>query len=135
MKKTGDIMATEYAETVIVGHGGGFTGAVTQYIIATDGQITKTYGMPSKDADTISLSRVSEEQLKQIHEGLDSLQLKGISFNYPGNMNWFITIEQGDSIKNTILWGEPNDHKIDAAIKTYHNTVLEWVQQIENDKQ
>jgi len=135
MEKTNDMKAVEYAERVIVGHGGGITGATTQYIIEGNGNVTKTYGMPTGKMDSTAMSKLTTEHLKQVHEGLDSLKLKEISFNHPGNMTWFITIEQGDSLKNTIQWGVPNDKKVDPAIKTYHNTVLEWVQEMENNEQ
>ncbi len=132
MKASDDVKAIEYAETIIVGHAGGITGATTQYIIKGDGQVTKTYGMPRGKVDSTAMSKLEVAQLKQLHEGLDSLKLKEVTFNHPGNMNWFITIEQGDSLQHTILWGAPNEKKIDANIKTYHNTVLEWIQQMEN---
>lgn len=132
LKKGNDVKAVEYAETIIVGHAGGITGAATQYIIEGNGQVTKTYGMPAGKVDSTTMSKLEVAQLKQLHEGLDSLKLKEVTFNHSGNMNWFITIEQGDSLQHTILWGVPNEKKIAPNIKTYHNTVLEWVQQMEN---
>ena len=135
MEKTGEVKATEYTSRVVIGQSGGVTGATTQYIIAENGQLTKTYGMPTGKVDTTVMSKLSEEQLKQVHEGLDSLKLKEMSFNQPGNMNWFITIEEGDSLQNKILWGEPNEKKVDAAVKNYHKTILEWIHEMERDKQ
>ena len=135
MEKSNDMKATEYIESVTVGHGGGITGATTQYTIKGDGQVTKTHGMPSSKMDTTLMSKLSAERLKQVHEGLDSLKLKEISFNYPGNMSWFIAIEVEDSLQNRITWGVPNEKKVDEAVKKYHNTLLEWVQEMENEKQ
>ncbi|MGB1242509.1 MAG: hypothetical protein ACPG49_08310 [Chitinophagales bacterium] len=135
MEKTEDVKAVEYTETIVIGHGGGITGATTQYIIKGDGQLTKTYGMPTGKMDTTLLSKLSTEKLKQVHEGLDSLKLKEISFNSPGNMSWFIAIEAGDSLQNKITWGQPAKQKVDETIKNYHNTILKWVQEMENEKQ
>ena len=120
---------------LLVGHGGGVTGATTQYIIEGNGAVTKTYGMPTAKMDSTIMSKLSMERLKQVHEGLDSLKLKEVSFNYPGNMSWFIAIEQGDSLQNKITWGVPNEKKVKPAIKTYHNTILEWLREMENEKQ
>ncbi len=135
IEKMDDVKSTEYAETVVIGHGGGITGATTQYIIEGNGQLTKTYGMPTAKMDTTLMGKLSIEQLKQVHEGLDSLKLKELVFNHPGNMSWFIAIEVGDSLQNKIIWGEPNKQKVDEVVKNYHNTLLKWVQDMENDKQ
>ena len=101
---------------ILFGTGGGFTGKVTSYKLYESGQIKKQSGI--KTAFN-SLTTVEEKTSKQIFKSIDQLDLKSRPINDPGNLYYFMELnEKGEKTK--FIWGgikeEPDD-----AIRAFYN--------------
>ncbi|RAW00615.1 hypothetical protein [Pseudochryseolinea flava] len=95
-------------DAVVVGSGGGFTGAVTAYKITSKGKVFKGNGVT--DIEYTACAKIKKSKAKKIirsvHQQVDAIK----SFNHPGNMYTFIAIEsKGEQTRLT--WG---DNKIPA---------------------
>ena len=87
------------------GSGGGFSGALQEYVLLRNGQIFLFETGPGK-RDTFELQSLSKADTRILFGELDTLRLQKYDFNYPGNMSYFIrlTDEQTDQ---TVQWGDP----------------------------
>ena len=98
----------KHAESLSVsfGSGGGFTGAVNEYILDGKG-ILKTVKPFSKD--TVILKTIEKKVVKNIFKTLESKELKNISLDLPGNMTNFIRFyDKGKEIKS-YQWPQGSD--------------------------
>lgn len=86
---------------IIVGEGGGFTGAYTQYKIHEDGIIdlfdfkTKTYN---------KISKVDNSVVAPFFTKIEELELGEIELSSPGNMSQYIEINYKEIKDHRLTW-------------------------------
>lgn len=101
---------------ILFGTGGGFTGKVTSYKLYESGQIKKQSGVQTAFN---SHATIDERTCTQIFNSIEQLDLKSRPINDPGNLYYFIEInEKGE--KTRFTWGGINEEP-DAAIRGYYN--------------
>lgn len=109
-------------EHLSFGDGGGFTGAVTEYILLENGQL---YRFNSMEKDTVEIGKLKKKETKSLLMEVKALNLDKINIQEPGNMYYFISMKNGDKIYK-ITWGSATytiDPKIEAFYKKLMNTV------------
>lgn len=75
------------------GEGGGFTGAITEYQIKTNGDVFK---------GEKKIKTITNAEMKNIQNKLDKLSSESLQFNHPFNIYYFIEMGKGK-----IVWGDP----------------------------
>ncbi len=93
--------AKDTGEQLHFGQGGGFTGALTYYILLDDGRIFSRTG-DSTDTYLTTLDKPLTRQLFSHYRlvGLDKQQ-----FNEPGNMYRFLELHVDGTRVNRMMWG------------------------------
>lgn len=95
----------KYAESFSVsfGSGGGFTGAVDEFILSGNGML-KSVKPFSKD--TVLLKTLSKKDTKAIFKKLESKTISVIKLDAPGNMTNFITFSKAGKILQKYQWAQ-----------------------------
>ena len=95
----------KYAEALSVsfGSGGGFTGAVDEFILYGNGTL-KSIKPFSKD--TLLLKTLAKKDIKKIFKTLESKSLNKIKLDAPGNMTNFITFSKAGKIIQKFQWSQ-----------------------------
>lgn len=75
------------------GEGGGFTGAVTEYQIKTNGDVFK---------GEKKIKTITNAEMKSIQNKIEKLSNESLQFNHPFNIYSFIETDKGK-----ITWGDP----------------------------
>lgn len=95
----------KYAESLSVnfGSGGGFTGAVDEYILNGTGALKsiKPFGK-----DTLTLKTLSKKDTKIIFKMLESKAISTIQLDAPGNMTNFMTFSKAGKIVRKYQWAQ-----------------------------
>lgn len=86
------------------GAGGGFTGAVNEYCLMSNGDLYKKVAYSEEWIMRKTEDRKLKQQCLRI---IESLKLSSISFNEPGNRYKFIRSEEGYH-SHQITWGSEN---------------------------
>lgn len=113
-KKTSEPLSISF------GSGGGFTGAVDEYILSEKGQLKKVSGL---NHDTLILKTISRSEVKPFFDAIKSPEFKKIQLNETGNMTWFIHYYKGSKLIRTYRWVETT-MRPDNLIKFY-NSLME----------
>ena len=109
--------ATQLPDEVLrFGNGGGFTGAVTEYILLENGQLFKN---ASKAPEPMELACVGRKKGHKLFEAAESLGLLDVDFSYPGNMYYFVEF-QDDGKQRRVTWGD-REHPVDPKIKDFYD--------------
>ncbi len=95
----------KYAESLSVsfGSGGGFTGAVDEFILSGNGQLKS---IKSFSKDTIVLKSLSSKEIKKIFKMLETKSMDNIKLETPGNMTSFIYFSKAGKITHKYQWPE-----------------------------
>ncbi|MEO6902826.1 MAG: hypothetical protein ABI315_06715 [Bacteroidia bacterium] len=89
--KTEELKMNKEIKEVKFGNGGGFTGAVTEYLIKTNGDV---YMMDAEsNQPTTKVKTLSETDIKGIQKKVKELPKEIWSFNHPYNMYSFVEVE------------------------------------------
>lgn len=93
----------KYAEnyTICYGSSGGFTGAVNEYILRGDGNLSEH---KSLNKDTVFLKTIIKKDLKNIIKIIDSKDLSKIKLDEASNMNTFIRVYKNGTILHSFQW-------------------------------
>ena len=85
------------------GEGGGFTGAITEYQIKTNGEI-----FLNKSLEKIQnkITTIDKSEMKRIQTKLANLSNEALKFNHPFKLYYFIETEK-ENEKIRIVWGDP----------------------------
>ena len=89
----------------VVGQGGGFTGAYTEYSFSDDGKFYKRDFNYERD---VFVKQLSETDLKYFSNQIIELGLATFELNAPGNMSKYFEIRDGENSQNKIVWGANN---------------------------
>ncbi len=95
----------KYAESLSVtfGSGGGFTGAVDEYILNGNGTLKSIKPFAK---DTVLLKTLSKKETKAIFKKLESKSLRNLKLDAPGNMTNFITVNKSGKIIHKYQWSQ-----------------------------
>lgn len=103
--KVQEYTPTDYPNGQIVfGSGGGITGAVNETFIFDNGEVFSKNGL---DTNYVALKTLKSQVAKQVFNNVESLNLKEININKPGNMYNFIRIKDKD-VDHQIVWSGQN---------------------------
>ncbi len=103
------------------GNGGGFTGAVNEYMLLENGQLFK------HDAgDYTELPKVKKKKAAQLFKTYYDLKLDEFHFRRPGNMYYFLRMKDKDSEYYT-SWGNPGVLP-DSLIAVLYDDLMQLVQ-------
>ena len=110
------VVTTPTQQQIRFGHGGGFTGAVTEYCLTSKGELYK------KVMGDINKLSVSKEDARQCFDKCQSIQFGSMDINSPGNFYAFISYHQQDSI-HRINWN-PYQPSLSTDLRDFHNMLL-----------
>jgi len=102
-------------ESIRFGNGGGFTGAVTAYILSANGQLNKVEGNKN-----VLIKTVDNKMVKDFFE--KASELKNYQFNEPENVYSFLEIQTKEN-KQNITWGFGST-KIDSRVKKLYDKLM-----------
>ncbi|WP_338873155.1 FAD-binding oxidoreductase [Spirosoma sp. SC4-14] len=104
IKKTAKAItpATYTGKQVVVGNGGGFTGASTSYYLLENGQL---FGRRSHDTTFTFLAKQTTTNTKRIFSKVEnSCKIKKTRFDHPGNVYTFVQWRKGKT-SYKVTWG------------------------------
>jgi hypothetical protein len=97
------------------GSGGGFSGQTTTYLLHEDGVVFRR----SKPDQTPEYQRrISKKEAKRFFETYDALKISELNIREPGNMSYFLGMNQGGEHKS-IIWSQPA--QIPAGVKDLYD--------------
>jgi hypothetical protein len=91
------------ANRIEFGHGGGFTGAVTTYVLLNNGRI---YQELMERNEYTKLRRISKDEATTLYEECE--KLRTLKTDSPGNMYYFVTIKDSVQIPRRWIFGDPS---------------------------
>ncbi|OWY24177.1 hypothetical protein C7N43_05490 [Sphingobacteriales bacterium UPWRP_1] len=112
-----------FTATLTVGSGGGFTGATVRYVIPPDGKVTRI--RTKVPQDTTFIKQLTTKELTALQQDAQRLRLNQMTFNFPGNLYYFITYADKD-LTNTITWGD-RSNPAPPDVQDYYNRVMTLV--------
>lgn len=104
---------------ITFGSGGGFTGAVTTYILLENGQM---FRKGDQDTSFTNHHSLSKKEAKQLFTELEEKQLSQYVINQPENMYHFLRW-QDESGEHNCVWGDYQG-KINPAIVSYYKKLM-----------
>lgn len=111
--------ASAQSEYLVFGKGGGLTGDVTQYRVATNGKVYKGTGMT--DILYAQKGKISKSDAKKIYAELKNIP--DTSFHHPGNIYYFIQFP-GDTSDVRVTWGDPEFPVSETLSELYRSTLV-----------
>jgi len=112
-------------DAIVIGSGGGFTGAVSQYVIDKTGKIILTNSLKPNDSSLVRV--LSEQELQHLYHQLDSIKARNITFSKPSNMYYFVGMTTNDSTQHRITWSDMQLPP--AAIKQFYDNTMQLIRQ------
>jgi hypothetical protein len=91
------------ANRIEFGHGGGFTGAVTTYVLLNNGRM---YQELMERNEYNKLRRISKDEATTLFEECE--KLRTLKTDSPGNMYYFVTIKDSVQIPRRWIFGDPS---------------------------
>ena len=114
--QTNRLPATYTGRQLLVGSGGGFSGATTTYSLLDNGQLFR-----QTQADTIALAlgRLTTGTTARLFSQLEKrCRIRQTHFDHPGNLYQFVGWQRGQ-IRHTVTWGD-NDHSPPARFEAFY---------------
>jgi hypothetical protein len=113
---------------IAFGNGGGFTNLVKKYRLLEDGKIVEE----TKMQDSIQYKVVAEigkRKAKECFAAINKLNLDSLQFSEPGNLYYFIAVQNKDSLANNrVVWGR-KDKPIAPAIEDFYKILSDFLAQ------
>lgn len=107
---------------IIIGSGGGVTGAVTTYKVYEDGSLFENHTLNTNEPQKkLSVLKNAEAIQKQF----DALNIDAINLNAPGNMYFFVAYEK-DNLSHRCTWGA-NDVEVPENLKTFYTNLMNTI--------
>lgn len=107
-------------QQLLFGEGGGFTGAVTEYILLENGQIFKNYSL---NDSTIELGHVKKRTAKDMMKKIQAMQLDTMDVKQPGNMYYFLSYKTSNK-EHRVTWGAPA-YQVDPQIEAFYKELMQ----------
>ena len=99
-----------YHHTIGIGSGGGFTGQYIDYIIHENGEVWK---------DSVVHKQLSKQQVQDIFQHVLDNDLEHVDYNKPGNITYYLTLQETGKDKHTIIWGGTTSTPPKSVTETY----------------
>jgi hypothetical protein len=93
------------SDRIVLGSGGGYTGAYSGYIIHGDGKVAGWRGVGAARDSVRPLFTLSRDSTDRYFDQLESMKFTTIDFNSPGNFTYLLELEHGDS-SHIVRWGD-----------------------------
>lgn len=103
------------ANQLAFGEGGGFSGAITEFILLENGQLFVKNSLTNKVEE---LPPVKKKQVQALRTEAEVLNMSNLNINSPGNIYYFIRYQQADTIQQAI-WGDPN-YTLDPKVQNLY---------------
>ncbi|HZV43723.1 MAG TPA: hypothetical protein VFF90_04570, partial [Saprospiraceae bacterium] len=113
----------EKRDEIHFGQGGGFTGAVSHYILLEDGRL---FQKGWQDSTLTYIDTWPGLFTRQMFLNYKSLSLDTINVNKPGNMYYFLEYHSRKSPTHRIVWGHP-EYQPEDNLVTYYNTLHKMI--------
>lgn len=111
-------------EQLLFGEGGGFTGAVTTYMLLQNGQLFRVNSM---QGDTTEIAKVEKKSAKMLLKEAKEMEFNKMNIQEPGNVYYFVGLRDGkETYKAT--WGNP-EYTIDPKIQSFYKRLMETTKQ------
>jgi len=104
-------------EQIQFGQGGGFSGAVTQFVLLEDGRL---FQLPWRDSTKTYIGQWEKNFTKQIFQNYKVLNLEKLTYNEPGDLYYFIDYQTDENVHHRIVWGKPGFHPEENLISYYN---------------
>lgn len=80
------------------GSGGGFTGAISHYLLKNNGEVYKI-----ENTNLVKINKISRSEIKKIANYSKEIGFQNLSMNERGNMTYFIEIKS-NTYTNKVTW-------------------------------
>ncbi len=118
--KTKQYAATALPDKKIVfGKGGGFTGAVTEYILLENAQL---FEHPFLQDSLVTMEAMKKKTCKQAFKTLDKIDKSKLGVQEPGNLYYFLHYHDGENHYET-TWGAAK-YTIDPEVKSIWDQLM-----------
>lgn len=112
---------------IILGAGGGFTGAFSEYYLMENGQVFRS---GNSDTTYTYVGRFSKTLTSQFFDSYDMLRFDEMKLDEPGNRYFYISRKKGDQA-NKILWGYQELSNKTPAI--YHQNFMSKIKDLQSE--
>jgi len=106
------------AVSLLIGSGGGITGAHRRYRVEEDGAVY-ALGPDAKSARRVGT--LGEDATRRTFRDLEALALASYDFDHPFDMTYSLGVERGGET-HWVRWGDPA-HAIREDVKAFHARV------------
>lgn len=107
---------------IVVGKGGGFTGAYDEFSILENGQVYK-YNTITKER--LLFGNMKKNFAEQVFNNYKLLKIGEKGINAPGNMNYFIEFKNGENSLKSI-WSDQKDESTRELV-LFYKTVMNYI--------
>jgi len=110
-------------QAIVIGGGGGFSGAVTAYKITPKGEVLKGTGVA--EIKYTDCAKIKKSKAKKMIDDAKREAASIKEFNHPGNMYSFLAIEQ-ETEQTRLTWGD-SQTPAPEGIRQLHADILKTV--------
>jgi hypothetical protein len=108
---------------LIFGNGGGFSGAESTYVLLDNGQLFSVEtDKATRQEKYKPLKQLSLTITRQLFSKAEALQLEQLAFSHPGNMYYFIGLQENNTTHRA-TWGHPSYSAPAKAEILYHQLI------------
>lgn len=112
---------------LVLGMGGGFTGAFSEYYLLENGQLFRS---GSSDTTFSQIGKLAIEETEQLFSTYDILRFDELHLDEPGNRYFYIKRKSG-SKESKLLWGHKELDNNAPAI--FHKNFMNKIQNLQNE--
>lgn len=125
VKKTSKTItpATYTGKQVVIGNGGGFTGATTTYYLLENGQL---FGRRSRDTTFTFLAKQTTANTRRLFSTVErTCKIKTTRFDHPGNVYKFVQWRKGKK-QYKVTWGATGK-KVPANYPKFYDSFMTMI--------
>lgn len=124
---TGDVPAGDVptGQTLTFGSGGGFTGAVTTYVLHPDGRLYRTKTYNATEGPEL-IGKLDGQMTAGFFKKAAGLLARTPAFHHPDNQYFFVKLGAGEA-QPSITWGAP-EHPAPAGVEAFYQELMQHTQ-------
>lgn len=107
---------------IVIGKGGGFSGAYDEFSILENGQVYK-YNTITKER--LLLGRMKKNFSEQVFNNYKLLKIGEKNINAPGNLNYFIEMKDGENSLKSIWSDQKNE--TNGELILFYKTAMNYL--------
>jgi len=112
------LLNSNKGDRIFFGNKGGFTNMSTDYVLFENGTICRL-----QNNTVTKTGRIRREEVGAIEASLEEMQFMSIKTDEPGNMTFYVSFVQGDSL-NVVNW---SDHDRNPQLKELYVRLMNLV--------